>query len=236
MKKTLQLLGLASFVLASFSAIATSDDVKLALAKTLPGVDAGAIHSTPVPGLYQIAFGPRVMYVSEDGRYLIQGSMMDLATRDNLTEPAQAEAVLAALEKVGEENMIIYKPKNKKHTMTVFTDIDCGYCRKLHNQMGGYLDKGFEVRYLFFPRSGLNGSSYDKAVSVWCADDRNSALTKAKNSQHVDSKTCENPVKGHFELGMAMGVRGTPAIVTDKGKLLPGYISPRDIEQYFNEN
>ncbi len=236
MKKIVQLLGLASFVLASFSAIATPDEVKLALAKRIPGVDASAIVSTPIPGLYQVAFGPRVMYVSEDGRYLIQGSMLDVATRENLTEPAQAEAGLAAVEKVGEENMVIYKPKNKKHTMTVFTDIDCGYCRKLHNQMDGYLEKGYEVRYLFFPRSGLNSPSYDKAVSVWCADDRNDALTKAKNNQHVDAKTCDNPVKGHFELGMAMGVRGTPAIVTDTGKLLPGYIPPGDIEQYFEAN
>ncbi|RLA18936.1 MAG: DsbC family protein [Gammaproteobacteria bacterium] len=236
MKKSIGFLGVMGLMVASLSAAVASDGVKEALAKSLPGVEVDSIKSTPVPGLYQIAFGPRVMYVSEDGRYMLQGSMVDLATRENLTDPAQAKAMLSAVEKVGEDDMIIYKPKNKKHTMTVFTDIDCGYCRKLHNQMDAYLEEGFEVRYLFFPRSGLNTNSYDKAVSVWCADDRNDALTKAKNNQHVESKTCNNPVKEHFELGMAMGVRGTPAILTDTGKLLPGYISPREIGQYFTED
>jgi thiol:disulfide interchange protein DsbC len=233
MKKLTQLFCLVGLLMLPLFVSAESADVKEALAKNLPGVDANSIKNTPIPGLYQIAFGPRVMYVSEDGRYMLQGNMMDLATRENLTEPALAKAKLSSLEQMGEENMIIYKPKVKKHTMTVFTDIDCGYCRKLHNQMDAYLEEGFEVRYLFFPRSGLNTPSYDKAVSVWCADDRNNALTKAKNRQSVESKTCDNPVKGHFELGMAMGVRGTPAILTDKGRLLPGYIPPSEIGRYF---
>lgn len=236
MKKYIGFVGLLAFLATPLLVVAASDDVKLALSKSLPGVEVGEINDTPVPGLYQIAFGPRVMYVSEDGRYMLKGNMMDLSTRENLTESAQADAMLSSVEQIGDKNMIIYKPKNRRHTMTVFTDIDCGYCRKLHNQMSGYLEKGFEVRYLFFPRSGPNTNSFDKAVSVWCAEDRNEALTKAKTGQHVESKTCTNPVKDHFELGMAMGVRGTPAILTDAGKLLPGYIPPGDLEQYFTEN
>lgn len=228
------------FIFSLFSvavAQATNDstaDVKSALEKLLPGVKADSIQNTPIDGLFQVAFGPRVMYISEDGRYLIQGNMMDLTTRKNLTEPAQADAMLSSLGKVGEENMIVFKPEKEKYTATVFTDIDCGYCRKLHSQMDEYLAKGIKIRYLFFPRSGPDTESFNKSVSVWCADDRNEAMTIAKSGQSVESKTCSNPVRNHFELGMAMGVRGTPAIITDKGKLLPGYIPPDELAGYLN--
>jgi len=133
------------------------------------------------------------------------------------------------LEKVGLENMIVFKPKIQKHFIYVFTDIDCGYCRKLHSQVEDYLREGIEVRYLFFPRAGKDSDSYHKAVTVWCAKDRNAALTRAKNGESFTQKTCKNPVDEHMALAQAMGANGTPMIVTDKGVIIPGYVPAKEL-------
>jgi thiol:disulfide interchange protein DsbC len=120
--------------------------------------------------------------------------------------------------------MIAFKPKSSKHLVYVFTDIDCGYCRKLHSEIDQYLTEGIEIRYLFFPRAGEGSDSYKKAVSVWCADDRNTALTKAKRGDTIEERQCDNPVDQHLTLGTQMGAAGTPMLVTEKGNILPGYV------------
>lgn len=236
MKKTIQNLMLPIVLGLSFSTVTASDEaVRASLQKVFPGVSLDSIKKTPVQGLYEVTAGLRVVYMSEDGRYLIQGDVLDMTTRENLTEPVREARRLASVNKVGENNMIIYKPEKVKHTVTVFTDIDCGYCRKLHSQMDDYLAKGIAIRYLFFPRAGLGSASYDKAVSVWCADDQNSAMTKAKQNQEIETKTCKNPVSDHYDLGRMLGVKGTPAILTDKGELLPGYIPPKKLSGYLED-
>lgn len=210
---------------------ALADDaatVRAALAKVLPEYKPTNVELTPVKGLYQVEIGPQIMFVTGDGRYLIDGAIVDLKTREDITETARDKARLRALDTVGEENMIIFEPATKAdHTITVFTDIDCGYCRKLHNQIAGYEAEGIRVRYLFYPRSGADTPSYDKAVAVWCADDRQTAMTDAKNGKTIDAKTCTNPVKKHMELGELMGIRGTPAIILDNGEMVPGFVEPK---------
>jgi len=136
---------------------------------------------------------------------------------------------MAAIDKLGEDSMIIFSPKNGKvkHTITVFTDIDCGYCRKLHSAIDEYNELGIRVRYLAYPRAGIGSASYDKAVAVWCAKDRKKAMTQAKNNQSVNSGKCANPVAEHFEMGSKIGVRGTPALVLESGQLVPGYVPPQ---------
>lgn len=130
--------------------------------------------------------------------------------------------------------MIIFPAKNAKHTITIFTDIDCGYCRKLHSEVSRYTDAGITVRYLFFPRSGPNTESYFKAVSVWCADDRNQALTDAKLNNKVINKTCENPIDKHMQLAQAFGVNGTPAIIADDGTMVPGFVPAKELVKHLN--
>ncbi len=125
--------------------------------------------------------------------------------------------------------MVVFKPKIKKYTVSIFTDIDCGYCRKLHSEIDQYLAEGITIQYLFFPRAGKGSESYDKAVSVWCADDRNAALTAAKKDQKIAPKTCANPVDEHMQLGEDFGVKGTPMIVTDKGNIYPGYLPAKQL-------
>ncbi len=189
----------------------------------LPRVQPDAIEPTPVPGLYAVRYRASVYYFSADGRYLISGSMVDLDTRQDLTEKLVAGYRKAQIEAVPESDMIIYSPKEKKHTVTVFTDIDCPYCRKLHREMAEYNKRGIEVRYLAYPRAGVGSESYKKAVSVWCAKDRNAAMDKAKAGEPVEYRTCDNPVRKEMALGDAVGVQGTPAIVLENGEMIPGY-------------
>jgi thiol:disulfide interchange protein DsbC len=190
----------------------------------MPGAQVDAITATEIKGLYEVVAGGNIFYASEDGRYLIQGQMFDAIAKKNITETKLADVRKLALEKVGEKNMIIFKPETSKHFVSVFTDIDCGYCRKLHSEIDQYLAQGITVRYLFFPRAGKGSESYSKAVSVWCAADKQKALTAAKKGESQETKTCDNPIDQHMQLGESFGMTGTPMIVTEKGNVLPGYV------------
>jgi thiol:disulfide interchange protein DsbC len=194
------------------------------LAVLLPNVQPDSVQATPLPGLYEVMFGPRLVYMSEDGRYLLQGSIIDLEKRENITEPRLTAAKARAIASVSEDRMVIYGPQDPKYVVTVFTDIDCGFCRKLHAEIDKYNANGIEIRYLFYPRAGENSESYQKAVSVWCADDRKAALTEAKLGEGVPQRSCENPVREHLALGRVMGLQGTPALVLEDGEMIPGYV------------
>jgi thiol:disulfide interchange protein DsbC len=165
------------------------------------------------------------MYVSAEGRYLLRGNLIDLDQRQDLTEQTRSRARREALSKVDESEMIVFSPTSKKprHTITVFTDVDCPYCRKLHSEIDEYTNAGIKVRYLMFPRMGKNSPSYYKAVNVWCAKDRNEALTEAKQGKELPKRTCKNPVQSQMELGQLIGVNGTPATVLENGEMVPGY-------------
>ena len=212
-----------------FLGVATAQDADIdglhkTIAELVPGVTPDSIKSTPVPGLYEVIFGATLVYVSSDGRYMLQGNMVDLHTRENLTENALGEIRLKALDSMDEDQLVIFEPENFSHTVTVFTDIDCGYCRKLHSEMAELNELGIRVRYAFYPRAGPNTPSYDKAVSVWCADDRNTAMTRAKAGRSIDPRTCENPVNDHMKVADEMGLSGTPFMVMENGQKMPGYI------------
>lgn len=214
---------------------ADKSDVARGLSVVVPNIKLEDIRETPVEGLYEVTVGPRIIYTTGDGRYVFQGQLLDLVGRQNLTEPALNRARIGAIEAMGEQRMIVFPAKKPTHTITVFSDIDCAYCRKMHSEIRQYHAAGISVRYLLFPRTGVDSPSYDKAVSVWCAKDRNEALTRAKLKDEVMPKTCDNPVQQHMALGQAFGVNGTPAIVTDAGAVLPGYIPAQNLKAYFDE-
>lgn len=226
MKKTLLSFALTTGLMFPFwSQADTKAVIENSLKKIMPGIQLDSIKPTPLPGLYEVMAGTNILYVSDDGNYVIQGTLIDIPNQKNLTEAQQAGTRLAALEKVGTQRMIVFKPKIQSHYVYVFTDIDCGYCRKLHSEIDQYMKEGIEVRYLFFPRAGEGSESYFKAVSVWCSKNRNEALTKAKKGETLDNaKECDNPVSQHLALGNAFGASGTPMIVTDKGEIIPGYV------------
>lgn len=200
------------------------DAIEKSIKKALPNVVPDQINPTPIDGISEVLVGPSVLYITNDGKYLFQGSLIDMATRTNLSEERRKDVRIAAINDFGEDRMIIFPAEKPRHTITVFTDIDCGYCRKLHNEIDKYNDKGITVRYLMFPRSGPNSPSYDKAVSVWCEKDRRQALTDAKAGKALPKASCENPIKEEYELGSMIGIRGTPAIILEDGEMLPGYI------------
>lgn len=216
-----------------FTNISNADEKTIvdALKKASPDMIPDSVTQSEVEGLYEVIVGPNLYYISTDGRYLLQGKLIDLKKKRDLTEPKIAKARVGAIGNVGSENMITFAPDSPKHTVSIFTDIDCGYCRKLHSEIDQYLKEGIKVQYLFFPRAGEGSDSYKKAVSVWCSGDRNDALTRAKLGKAVDSKQCDNPVRQHMALAIELGARGTPMIVTESGEILPGYVPAKQLSK-----
>lgn len=216
--------------------LAHAEDVKEKIAQRLATVMPGKVPDSLTPsalaGMYEVTYGPQIFYISADARYVLSGELLDLETRTNLTEQRRVQARVGMVKHLDTKEMIIYPAKDEtRHSITVFTDIDCGYCRKLHNGMEEMNKLGIEVRYLAYPRAGIPSGSYDKAVGVWCADDRNEAMNLAKSGKPVEKKDCDNPVFKHLQLGQSMGVTGTPTIVMEDGEILPGYLPPQKLLQ-----
>jgi thiol:disulfide interchange protein DsbC len=219
---TLVLLALAPGVSAADPAV--PQPVSDLLKRLVPDQAPSSVQVAPAAGLYEVAYGAEVVYVSADGRYVLRGDLIDVVSMRNLTEDTRTAARLQALDALGEQGMIVFGPAEARHTITVFTDVDCPYCVKLHQEVPELNRQGVKVRYLAFPRAGLDSPGFRKTVSVWCADDRQQALTDAKAGKPVPEKTCDNPVKQHYEAGQALGVNGTPTLVLDNGRVLPGYV------------
>jgi len=197
----------------------------------VPNAKTIAISETPIKGILQVQINSDIVYVSSDGQYLLQGQIMDIDTRTNITDQARSGIRQDLLADLNADEQITFAPEKAKYDLLVFTDIDCGYCRKLHAQMEGYNEEGIAIHYLAFPRAGVGSESYDKFVSVWCADDQRSALTLAKNGDDPEPQKCPNPIADQYELGREVGVTGTPALVTSDGTLIPGYMPPAQLRQ-----
>ena len=224
--------------LAAKPAGATGSDalVRQAVAAAIPKVEIGSIRPAPVAGFKEVALGGRVVYVSDDGKHLFQGTLIRLGDRANLTESSEAVLRRGVLAAAGKDRRIVFPAKVQKHKVTVFTDIDCAYCRKLHSEIAQINAKGITVEYMFFPRAGINSESYDKAVAVWCAKDRNQALTDAKLDKPIPPRTCANPVAAEYELGQKVGVDGTPAMYLDDGTQVGGYLPPDELLQRIEDH
>ena len=197
-----------------------------AVLSLVPQAQIDAIEKSPIEGYYQVVMGGQVVYVSNDGRYLMQGTLFDVANRLDLTSARQAKQHVAKLKAYPMDKHLVFGPAKPKYKITVFTDLDCGYCRKMHSHMAEYNARGIEVDYLFFPRSGPGTPSFDKAVSVWCAKDRNAALTAGKSGVDPAPLKCDNPIAEQFQLGVEVGVDGTPAVYTEDGSKIGGYLTP----------
>jgi thiol:disulfide interchange protein DsbC len=230
MFKTLPLaLALAGAALAAQAADEPNKLVTDAIHTLVPNLKVDSVEPAAISGFYEVMAGGQVVYVSTDGKYLLQGALYDLANKKDLTEAKVATARKSALDKVPSAKRIVFAPKDPKYTVSVFTDIDCGYCRKLHSQIEEYNQQGIAVEYLWFPRSGLNTPSYDKAVSVWCAVDRKKAFTEAKSGAEPKSAKCDNPIAEEFDLGQRLGVNGTPSIYAPDGSQIGGYLTPEQM-------
>jgi len=206
------------------------------LDKLSPQEKPESISATSIPGLYEVVFGSEIFYVSGDGRYVLQGALLDLDTNENLTETTRTKIRQGLMGSLKKSEMIVFAPKEKpRHTLTVFTDIDCGYCRKLHAEMAELNSYGVEVRYMMFPRSGPNTPSFQKAVNVWCAKDQLASMTKAKAGESLPQANCDHPINSQFSVGQQLGVTGTPALLLDDGTLIPGYRPAKDLAAMLDE-
>ncbi|HLD66488.1 MAG TPA: DsbC family protein [Pseudomonas sp.] len=211
----------------SLTLAADPDQVIRQTLKSLePTLPIEAIAESPLPGIYQVELkGGRMLYASADGQFLLQGALYQVKGGQavDLTEQAQSKGIAKEIGKVPLDEMVVFAPKAPKTHITVFTDTDCGYCQKLHSEVPELNRRGVEVRYVAFPRQGLASHGYNGLVSVWCAKDRQAAMTKAKSQEALPAASCDNPVAKQFELGQMLGVNGTPAIVLANGQMIPGY-------------
>lgn len=215
---------------ASFTAFAATPDE--AIRKTLDAlqvpVPIESISESPLAGVYQVQLeGGRQLYASADGQFLMQGYLMQLKDGKlvNLTEQAESKAIAAQINAFPKDKMVIFSPESPKTHITVFTDTECGYCRKLHSEVPELNRLGVEVRYLAFPRQGLNGPVAKELASVWCASDKQDAMNRAKAGKKLAeaNASCKDPVAEEYELGMRLGVNGTPAVILANGMMIPGY-------------
>jgi thiol:disulfide interchange protein DsbC len=209
-------------------------DPRIEIAKKIPGTTPDELHATPISGIYELVQGTDIAYVTADGKYAISGDLYDVGRNDNLTEVRRRDIRIKLLASVPESDMLIFSPRDPKYTVTVFTDVDCAFCRKLHSQIAEYNRLGVRVRYMFYPRSGPNTESWTKAEQVWCSTNRNDALTRAKLGEQLKSpKSCGNsPVGRDYEMGKQFDIRGTPAIVMNNGEMLGGYVSPMQLVEH----
>lgn len=223
MKKLCAALLLAVPAMSSLAAPAALPvEPKLAQQLAELGLKPTSVANAPVPGLLQVFTDRGLFFASADGQYLIQGEVYDLKNKIHVNE-----AVMKPMRQAGVKEMtasaIEFKAKNEKFAVTVFTDTDCGYCRKLHSEMQDYLDAGITVRYLAYPRGGENSQTFSTLESIWCSKDKQSAMNKAKSGSEVSVAKCDNNVAAQYHLGQSFGISGTPALVLPDGTLIPGY-------------
>ena len=194
-------------------------------------IDQDDINISPVDGWYTIHKGSIVAYISADGRYLLQGDLVDLDTQVNLSELVRNESRRELMASVKNDDVILFSPADVKYSVSIFTDVECTYCRRLHSQIDEYLAHGIEVRYLLYPRNGPTSRAWTTAEEVWCSNDRNSALTAAKLDRKFASTDCDaSIVQEHYGIGRDVGLSGTPAIVLDDGTLISGYLPPDQLK------
>jgi thiol:disulfide interchange protein DsbC len=214
--------------------VATSvpPEVRARIAAKMPGAKITDVAVSPIPGVYEVTMGGLIAYVSADGRYLMSGNLYDLDTQANLTDERRATARAKVLAALPENQMIVFSPANPKMTVTVFTDIDCGFCRRFHNQIAEINKAGVKVRYMLYPRTGPGTDSWRKAEQVWCATDRKDALTRAKRGEDLKSKDCKSAqVASDYQFGDELGVEGTPAVFTQGGVYIGGFMTPDQLVQ-----
>lgn len=225
---------LASSLLFTQTALADEsiDAIKGKISSVVPVNQIKSISESPVEGLMEVRLlNGQLFYASDNGNYVIDGTLFQLTDQGvvNLEQERINKLMvprrLDAINNFDEADLVTFKPKGEtKATIYAFTDVDCGYCRKLHREMQSYNDIGIEIKYLAYPRAGIGSSSYDKMVAIWCADDPQQAMTKAKAGKAIEMAKCENPVAEQFALGGKLGVTGTPSLLTTDGQLLPGYM------------
>lgn len=206
-----------------------------AIRRLNPQVQVDRVGPAPIQGFREAIAGGQVVYVSDDGRYLFvpgpNGALYDATAKRNLSEDALGGMRAELIKTIPASERIVFAPPNPKHTVTIFTDVACGYCRRLHSEIAEYNRQGIAIEYLAFPRMGIGSEDYKTMVSIWCAKDRRKALTDAKAGREVPSRTCKTPVDMHYDVGQRVGLTGTPMILARDGTQLGGYVPPAQLRE-----
>ncbi len=233
-RRILPVAALLALAGAAFAAPPEKPDVRADIARRLD-VRLEDVRPSQIDGLYVIQSGAEVGYVSEDGRFYVDGDIFEMSSRHNLTEDLRKQGRLSLLAEIPDADAIVFAPAGPvRHTLTVFTDVDCTYCRHMHQEIAEYNRLGIRVRYLMFPRNGPDSEAWRKAEAVWCSPDRKEALTRAKRGEALKAARCETPVAAQYELGRELGIHGTPGIFTDTGEYLAGYMPPASLAEYLS--
>lgn len=186
-----------------------------------------ALNPTPMTDMVQVELNTgEILYTDITGEFLFAGDMLQSGSEGmiNLSLQTRQSRTVEKIAAIPTEEMIIFEPKETRAVITVFTDVDCQYCRALHRDLEKLLDLGIEVRYIAYPRGGAQAGSFQKMISVWCSDDRRKTLSQAKNGQNLPERECDNPVLKHYALGNEIGISGTPALILADGRVIPGYM------------
>ena len=220
----------SALLLTATASAETLDEARERLAAGFDIIEPQHIDESPIPGWYQIQKGSIIAYISEDGRYLLQGDLIDLEAQLNLSSMARDQGRRDMMARLSDDEVITFAPQEVRHTVTVFTDIGCTYCRRLHNQIEEYMAHGIAVRYVLYPRNGRASRDWNTSEDVWCATDRNQALTAAKLDRPFPTESCDTTmIEEHYALGQDVGLSGTPAIVLEDGSLIGGYMPPEQL-------
>lgn len=223
------------FAFIAFGIFAEKDDMQDLINKInliLPdGIQVQDISFSDERNLYVINVGDiQPIYMLPDGEHVILGDIFNISGGETLSTTEKDKDIFRK-NKLNTSNLetIDFLAKKEKYSLTVFTDVDCGYCRKFHNEIDQYNNLGISVKYLAFPRAGIDSESYTKMVSAWCSDQADLSITLLKDNKSIPSNSCENSVAEQFELGRTLGITGTPALITQSGKLLPGYVPAQEL-------
>ncbi len=229
-------LGGANSAIAVAPEAATLSKIEQGLKRLSSTATVTSIRPSALPGVSEVIVGDEVLYFSNDGKHLLQGRLISTESKIDLTADAESILRAKALQKIGPEKRLRFAAKNPKHNVTIFTDVDCGYCRKLHQEIANFNNAGISVDYLFFPRAGLNSASFDKAKFVWCAADQKQTMNLSMTAAGLAHRTmqCTNPIKETMELGQRIAKIGTPTIFAADGRMMGGYQSAAELTQRLN--
>ncbi len=216
-------------MLSSQATQAGPKEIRQQLKQAMPGLEIKAIRKSPIKGLYEIEVGMQIVYATDDGKHLVVGKIIKVKNKENLTEKRQQALLANMVNGLPEDLMIIIKPKKVKRTLTIFTDVDCPYCAKLHEEVPELVKAGVRIRYLLYPRNGPATPTFRKSVAVWCSKDRIKAIGMAKRGEKLEYRECDNPVMKNYSLGRHIGITGTPTIILEDGSMLGGYMPAKQI-------
>ena len=207
----------------------TDIDINKKVSEAYPSVSIDKIRKID-DKFHEIIINNQIYYATNDGKYLIVGNVIDLDTKESITENTKMNQRLSIIDSIDKENFFVFKPQKTEHTLTIFTDPSCPYCQKLHNEIPDLLDNNIEIRYVLFSRNGNDVDAYNQLVSAWCSEDKTETLENLFSGDLLDeTEPCDNPIAKNLEHAGLLSVEGTPTIFLEDGRIIPGYQSAKNI-------